>query len=215
MTGTSEHSAHPGGLCVVVTPPSDAGGPTPIPEPVVDALTHNGATIEHAASVYHAAARMPRALREASHTKLALLFVEPERIPEADTLCLAAQSQFRPIAVWRYSASSGVALAPYSPARSVTMELDGFSSSISVPTGPANLRLVGAPPAGTPQDDEPEHEGESANGARQATPEQAEPASEPSNTDGAERLKHEEPEPPLVSQDELSMLLGYTNEERP
>lgn len=197
MPGSSGSTKRSGGLCVVVTPPNEGGDPTAIPAPVVDALTHNGATIEHAASVYHAATRLPRALRTSGHDKLALLFVEPHRIPEADTLCLAAQSQFRAIAVWRYSASSGVALAPYSPARPQPAGFEGYTTTLSAPAPTAPLRLVGS--AGQP-------------GAPAAHPLETPEAADGGREPRADEPVQVEAEAPLVSQDELSMLLGDPQE---
>ncbi|MEM1423771.1 MAG: hypothetical protein AAGH64_07185 [Planctomycetota bacterium] len=172
------------GLCIIVTPPGEA-----VPKALADALAHHDATPVRARSPYHAIVRVARPSASERNT---LLIVEPERCPHADSLALAAMAHAPDIAVWRYDPCDDAPVAPY------------------VPDKP------GVVPE--PIEDLPGSFGNGSPGAVPSTPPPAPRIVGPARPDGLEPPAPADPSPPrapedsvnapLVSRDELAMLLG-------
>lgn len=179
------------GTCVVVTPEAD-GRPERVPEALIEALSHHQAGIEHAASAYHAITRIARPSNVGRTT---LLIVEPERSTRAQALAIAAMTHAPSVAVWRYDPEDDAPVAPYVPTKEgVTPE-----------------QLVDEPDL----DDEPAR-------SRGDTPT---PTSSPIHASaGTPELRivgdsdhapgGQMSDPPLVSSEELSMLLGTDDDRR-
>ena len=106
MERTRDHDTS-AGVCIIVTPAGEA-----VPRSLAEALTHHDATPVHAPSPYHAITRVARTDHNGRCT---LLIVEPERCAHADALALAAMAHTPDIAVWRYEPDDDSPVAPYVP----------------------------------------------------------------------------------------------------
>jgi hypothetical protein len=174
------------GRCVVVTPET-GGVPEQIPNTLAQALGHHDATVEHARSAYHAIVDI------ASHDdpeRIALLIVEPKRHPRAEALALAAMTHAPDVAVWRYEPYDPSPVAPYVPHK----------------PGVVPDPLVPDPDDEDEDDDDALRDAAPADHAPPATAGSPSPlrlAQTPIDTPEAPTP------PPLVSSEELAMLLGH------
>lgn len=193
--GAHHHDVTTRGRCVVVTPERD-GVPEPVPHALADALAQHEATVEHAPSLYHAITRIARPCDAGNVT---LMLVEPGRHPRADVLALAAMTHAPDVSVWRFDPEHESPVAPYVP------EKPGV---VPDPIAP-DPEDENDPDGGDddPPDDRPDDAPVAPTGGHTAL-----------RITGDDEDKDDDDEPdntPLVSSEELSMLLGHDQEERP
>lgn len=174
------------GLCIIVTPPDE-----PVPRALADALAHHDATPVRARSPYHAIVEVAR---PTAGERCTLLIVEPERCPHADNLALAAMAHAPDIAVWRYDPRDDAPVAPYVPDKPGVVpepieELDDTYDD-------APVGSIAPPPPPRPPQIVEDTAPDDASPPPPASPEAS------ANT-------------PLVSHDELAMLLGHDDPREP
>ncbi|GAB4521824.1 MAG: hypothetical protein Tsb0013_24860 [Phycisphaerales bacterium] len=176
---TSSQSA---GVCVLVTP-----GREPVPRALEEALRGHNATLHHAPSVYHAIVEITA---QADATRCTLLIVEPARCARADALALAAMAHAPDVAVWRYDPDDDAPVAPYVPDKPGVVpdpiddadeDEDEDDDPAPSPPGNQHLRIAG---------------------------DEIEPTDQQHSDDTPDVAPNADDNTPLVSSDELSMLLG-------
>lgn len=187
--------------CVIVTPEID-GTPTPVPEGLLRALGQHRVRTAHAPSAYHAIVRV--ASPHDDPAMIVLLLVEPESNPQAPDLALAAMTHAPDVSVWRYDADDESPIAPYVPHKPGVVpdpieplsDEDETDQDIDAPASHENEDRVDDDTPDTPLAQEELHLTDA--------PDLPAPESEPPP----------EPDTPLVSQDELDMLLGMPTGDR-
>ena len=185
---THQHDVNARGRCVVVTP-ERAGVPEPVPHALADALAQHDAIIEHAPSPYHAITRIAR---PGAADAVTLVLVEPRRHARADSLALAAMTHAPDVAVWRYDPAHESPVAPY------------------VPLKPG---VVPDPLVPDAEDDAGDHDDDDAEDDAPGSPTGGEASLRMTEDENAPETARDEPDhTPLVSSEELSMLLGNDDE---